>query len=253
MKCLLLVGSLILFSSLSHAQVPDTDWRPVLAKRTVLRDCSPVGVGEKTVTLLSRGKTVQISPAKNRVNEVALADIVGKANGRPGEVACVKNESGTDSLFIRKDASSPIVEVGLKPSNFPEYNTGSLSGQCTTLDSFPSFFIYKTIGSEHFSDVRRHTMGLIVKPGVRANWPSCMTAIAANGKTIAKFGLYTVGGGWSARYYAGYGCGSGTPYGGSRAASLAQSAAGSPNIYFDFGGACFGPVNASRCVGSGQC
>jgi len=130
---------------------------------------------------------------------------------------------------------------------------GSSIAQCSSIVSWPSKHIYKTIGSEHFSDIRRNTVGIVVKPGGRGPFPSCVQAMDTQGNVIAKLGLYQRGNGWAARYYAGIGCGSSTPLNGSAVASRARASTGSPNVYMNFDGICYGPINAAQCIGSNQC
>lgn len=129
---------------------------------------------------------------------------------------------------------------------------GSLS-QCSSVMGWPSGHVYKTIGSNHFSDIRRNTIGIVVKSGGRGPFPSCVQAIDTSGKIIAQLGLYQKGAGWAARYYAGIGCGAGTPLNGASVASKARAGTGSSKIYMNFGGVCYGPIEASECIGSQQC
>ena len=125
---------------------------------------------------------------------------------------------------------------------------------CARVASWPGSHIYKTIGSHHFSDVRRNTIGVVVKPGGQGPFPSCIRAVDTNGKVIASLGAYIPAGpGWQARYYAGIGCGSGTPLNGSAVAAKARASSGSSRIYLNFGSVCYGPIEASQCVGSKSC
>lgn len=130
-----------------------------------------------------------------------------------------------------------------------------LQKKCRQKKSFPRGFIYKTLGSNHFSknDVRRYSIGLIVSPAVRMSWPQCLDVLDKNGNNIAKLGLYATGSGWAARYYAGIGCASSTPFGGEKVSQLAKKRTRSTNIYIDFGKTCYGPITANRCIGSQQC
>jgi hypothetical protein len=130
-----------------------------------------------------------------------------------------------------------------------------LQRKCEIKKSFPRGFVYKTLGSNHFSknDVRRYTVGLIISPGIRMSWPRCLDILDTKGNNIAKLGLYATGNGWAARYYAGILCGSGTPYGGETLAQKAKKRSRSKNIYVDFGKICYGPIAANRCIGSKQC
>jgi hypothetical protein len=152
-----------------------------------------------------------------------------------------------------------IGALGESVSSTPNNDSGSGSGDsgevssCSQTMSWPSGHIYKTIGSEHFSDIRRNTIGIVLKPGARGPYPSCVEALDKDGRVVAKLGLYATGNGWAARYYAGIGCGSGTPYNGAGVASRARQSSGSSKIYMKFGGVCYGPIEASQCVGSKQC
>jgi hypothetical protein len=117
----------------------------------------------------------------------------------------------------------------------------------------PSTHIYKTFGSKHFSDIRRKTIGLILKSGASGPFPSCIDAVDTKGNVIAKLGLYAVGGGWGARYYAGIRCARGTPYGGGEVAARALQSSGSSKIYMKFGNVCYGPFEANKCINSTSC
>ncbi|MFO0416465.1 MAG: hypothetical protein ACK5Y6_04180, partial [Pseudomonadota bacterium] len=132
-------------------------------------------------------------------------------------------------------------------------STGGSISACTSTMSWPGSHIYKTIGSEHFFDVRRNTIGIVVRPGGRGPFPSCVDAIDTQGNVVAKLGLYARGAGWEARYYAGVGCGASTPFNGAGVASRASANTGSSRIYMNFGGVCYGPIDASVCIGSKQC
>jgi hypothetical protein len=144
------------------------------------------------------------------------------------------------------------------PSNGGQ-DTGSGGGSsgpvvgCSQKLAWPSGHIYKTIGSTHFTDVRRNTIGVVLKVGARGPYPQCVEALDSKGRVLAKLGLYSRGAGWAARYYAGVGCGSGTPFNGSRVASLAREGTGSSSIFMNFGGVCYGPIDATKCIGSSQC
>jgi hypothetical protein len=131
--------------------------------------------------------------------------------------------------------------------------SGGFVSQCSSIVAWPGSHIYKTIGSEHFFDVRRNTIGIVVKPGGRGPFPSCAQAVDTSGTVVAQLGLYARGAGWEARYYAGVGCGTGTPFNGASVAAKARANTGSPRVYMNFGGVCYGPIDAGVCVGSKQC
>ena len=146
------------------------------------------------------------------------------------------------------------VAGGAPPSGTETTVPGGAVGKCTKLISMPSSYIYKTRGSDHFTDIRRNTIGLILKTGAPGPYPSsCVQVMAANGKVITQLGLYAKGAGWAARYYSGIGCGAATPVGGSAVAILARSASGSSAIIFNMDGTCYGPVEATQCANSSSC
>ena len=125
---------------------------------------------------------------------------------------------------------------------------------CARVAGWPGSHIYKTIGSHHFTDVRRNTIGVVVKPGGQGPFPSCIRAVDTKGNVIASLGAYIPAGpGWQARYYAGIGCGSATPFNGSAVAARARARSGSSKIYLNFGAVCYGPIESTQCVGSKTC
>jgi uncharacterized membrane protein YgcG len=182
-------------------------------------------------------------------------------NPYQGELREVSNLGGTPvdevSIAVRGEASSSDSNDsgaggGTSGGGSDSSGGGSLS-QCSSVTSWPGGHIYKIIGSEHFFDVRRNTIGIVVKPGGRGPFPGCVDAIDTKGTVIAKLGLYARGAGWEARYYAGVGCGTGTPFNGTSVAAKARANTGSSRIYMNFGGVCYGPIEASQCIGSKQC
>jgi hypothetical protein len=182
-------------------------------------------------------------------------------NPYQGELQEVSNLGGTpvDEVSIgvqgepsSSDSNDSGAGGGTSGGESDSTGGGSLS-QCSSVTSWPGGHIYKIIGSEHFFDVRRNTIGIVVKPGGRGPFPGCVDAIDTKGKVVAKLGLYARGAGWEARYYAGVGCGSGTPFNGTSVAAKARANTGSSRIYMNFGGICYGPIEASQCIGSKQC
>lgn len=167
------------------------------------------------------------------------------------------NPVAAEVINIPEVTGIPVDEININTvgAETSSGNSGSGGGTCSRVVSWPSSFIYKTRGSEHFSpgDVRRNTAGLVLKNGAPGPYPTCVDAVATNGTVVAKLGLYQRGNGWAARYYAGWGCGASTAFGGSQLASRAAAASGSSSIYMKLGSTCYGPINASQCVGSSQC
>ncbi len=165
-------------------------------------------------------------------------------------------------------AGIPVDEInvntlGAPTTSKPDNGGGDNSGgggsdggpisQCSQTVGWPSGHIYKTIGSTHFTDIRRNTIGVVLRMGARGPYPGCIEALDSSGRVVAKLGLYSRGAGWAARYYAGIGCGAGTPFNGSRVASIARTNTGSSRIYMNFDGVCYGPIEAMQCIGSQQC
>lgn len=138
------------------------------------------------------------------------------------------------------------------PTGGGDSNPGEVA-QCGRTAKAPGSFVYKTIGSSHFNDIRRNTIGLVIRSGGAGPFPPCIEAIDTAGNVIAKLGLYATGNGWAARYYAGIRCGASTPYNGAAVAERARSNTGASNIYLKFDSVCYGPIDASRCIGSSQC
>lgn len=125
---------------------------------------------------------------------------------------------------------------------------------CSRVAGWPGSHVYKTIGSHHFTDVRRNTIGVVIKPGGQGPFPGCIQAVDTKGKVLASLGAYIPAGpGWQARYYAGIGCGSSTPLNGNAVAARARASSGSTRIYLNFGSVCYGPIDATQCVGSKTC
>lgn len=205
--------------------------------------------------------------------------VVGNFNDGPGEEIAIKTTGGFTvvnpfTLSSSTAASSDGVAVdqinintlSADTTNSTPNNSGgggdddqdsgggpSSIAACQSVVGWPGSHIYKTRGSDHFTDIRRNTIGVVIKPGGRGPFPGCISMVDRKGRVVAKLGLYSKGSGWAARYYAGIGCGASTAYGGSRVASLAQSNTGSSEVYANFGSVCFGPVDASRCVNSSSC
>ena len=131
--------------------------------------------------------------------------------------------------------------------------TGAIS-KCNSLSPWPSSYIYKTVGSDHFTDIRRNTIGLIMKIGApTANATSCVQVLSSNGSVLVSLGLYGRGAGWAARYYSGFGCGASTPVNGNALAARARSSSGSSQVIMNLAGTCYGPIEATRCLNSSSC
>jgi hypothetical protein len=187
--------------------------------------------------------------------EVAFqgSEDAGAFNPQLGEVRQITSPSGALVDHIAFRTMGGVTTTTTNPSGGGIVPTGAVS-QCKSLNPWPGSYIYKTVGSDHFTDIRRNTVGLIMKPGApTANATSCAQVLAANGKVLISLGLYARGAGWAARYYSGFGCGSATPVNGNALASLARTASGSSQIIMNLGGTCYGPIEATRCINSSSC
>lgn len=152
-----------------------------------------------------------------------------------------------DEYFIN------TVGTAVQPTPTPGPTDGVTASGCTSVAPWPGTHIYKTRGSDHFTDIRRTTIGVILKVGAGGPFPQCIAAVDSQGNSLADLGLYQTGFGWAARYYAGAGCGTKTAFGGAAVAAAALRNTGSSNIYFKFDNVCYGPIDASRCVNSTSC
>lgn len=201
--------------------------------------------------------------SRNVVSGSSAISVVGEFDASaPGYEIGVQGQA--QSVVISPTTSETVTDAFAGGIAVDEINVNvvgdSASGDgpsaCTTISAWPGTHIYKTIGSTHFSpgDVRRNTIGLILRAGTRGPFPTCIEAIDTDGTMVAKLGRYAQGEReWAARYYAGIGCGTSTAFNGRSVASRAQSNTGSRNIYLKFGSTCFGPIDASQCQGSSQC
>jgi hypothetical protein len=165
------------------------------------------------------------------------------------------NPAAAEVINVAEVTGTPVDDININTLGAETTTGGGSVTSCASVVRWPSSFIYKIRGSEHFSpgDVRRNTAGLVLKNGAPGPYPTCVDAVSTNGSVVAKLGLYSRGNGWAARYYAGWGCGASTAFGGSQLASRASAASGSSSIYMKLGSTCYGPINASQCVGSSQC
>lgn len=220
---------------------------------TSIRVYSLDGVAYSSVDLKGVGNTVVGDFLASDGYEVLFQSSSQSAYFTPYDLDIVDASKVSGTLVDEINIGALGESVSSTPDNGGgSGGTGDVSSCSQTL-SWPSGHVYKTIGSEHFYDVRRNTIGIILKPGARGPYPSCVEALDKNGRVVAKLGLYSTGNGWAARYYAGIGCGSGTPYNGAGVAARARQSSGSSKVYMKFDGVCYGPIEASQCIGSKQC
>ncbi|MCO6429905.1 MAG: hypothetical protein J5J00_03515 [Deltaproteobacteria bacterium] len=234
-----IILSLLVVTPVQTSAVPlDTDYKKVKKVTSLkLKNCNLFD-GVTNISIGSDGQTVAL-PNKLKRQTYRL-------DRKYRFFACGTNELSQVALYAKKTKTSTPSSFVLTNDNFPEATGPSCQ-------SWPGSHIYKTVGSHHFTDIRRNTIGLILKIGASGPFPSCVEALDSNGNVVAKLGLYARGAGWAARYYAGIGCGSSTPLNGSGVANKAKKNTGNSNIYMDFGSKCYGPIEANRCIGSSQC
>lgn len=258
-----LLGALALLFVLptsSNAQPDDLKFKTFRNRRTslILRNC-PLVEGAARVRITRRGARVRLMPRSLNREEYRIGT-------RYRHWACGMDATGDVVLYARaRRATDPVVTINPSLSDFAERggngggNNGGGEGGVTGCRSFRAFptkdFIYKTVGSNHFTDVRRYTIGLIVRPGtVGEPRATCLNGRDTKGNIVVKLGQYARGEyQWDVRYYAGVGCGSSTPYNGKTVAARARKNTGDDDIYLEADGVCYGPFDADTCIGSAQC
>lgn len=161
-----------------------------------------------------------------------------------------------DTFFAKASLEGEVTQINLTREELVNIKSILKTGKfCKKVIPFQDQMIYKTLGAEHFGNsIRRYTIGLIFRGSVSGvPFIDCVNVIDGTGKTVAKLQLYAQGGSYAARYYAGIGCASDTPFGGDAVAERAKSSSDSEDIFFDFGSTCVGPVEADECQHSKQC
>lgn len=240
-SALLVLSLSILFVAQLAAQPADSEFVQAQKRSTVVLENCPLFDQVTSVTVGKAGKSLALSANMKR-RALNL-----KRTYR--FFACGTDVQGVVRIFVKAKATAQAKALRLTLKNFPKQSAPVVSN----CQKYPGSFIYKTVGSSHFSDVRRNTIGLILRYGAPGPYPSCVSVKDSRGNVVAKMGLYARGAGWAARYYAGIGCGAGTPYNGSAVASRAKKNTGSTKVNLDFGNRCYGPIEANRCIGSSQC
>lgn len=253
MTTFLFASSLLLFPSMSEAQSDGLRFHRVPKNGVlVLRRC-PLVEGVRKIRVIRQGARVQLPLRQKRR--------ASKLGRRYRFFACETNEQGVTVLYAKARKRTEVVTLPFTLADFAERRSGGNNSgggspglsACRSNRSWPSSHIYKTIGSEHFSDVRRNTIGIVVRPGGSGPFPSCVNGYDKNGNLVVKLGLWSRNDGWAARYYAGIGCGTSTALNGAKVAQRARANTGNDDVIFEFDGVCFGPIDADRCIGSAQC
>jgi len=178
---------------------------------------------------------------------------LGETREFPALGSILVDEVNINTITSDSTTTPPTNNNPTPPSNGGGDEGSNPGASCSTTKAWPGTLVYKTIGSTHFSDSRRNAIGLIAKIGYPGPYNSCVSAIDTKGNVVAKLGLYARGAGWAARWYQTLGCGAGSPMNGNAVASRARANTGSSNIYMNIGGVCYGPIDATKCIGSQQC
>ena len=216
----------------------------------VLRGCALVPNATRAVITDRRFVSVRGTDALNRTDTFKLS-------GRFLLFACGTSDVDPTqtALFARVDELSPPVEFTFNRDDFPKIES-KLRLACRSVQGWPSAFVYKTRGSDHFSpgDCRIGTAGLVILDGGSRPSSPCIEVLDSLGNVVAKLGAYyPAGSDYEYRAYACYACGSSTPYSGSTIADKARKNTGSSDIYIDTGSTCYGPINAASCKNSSSC
>jgi hypothetical protein len=223
---------------------------------TQLRIFTLAGIEISNVAFEGDGQSVVGDFNDGQAYEVAFQSSgeSGVFNPVAGEVRETSNFGGVAVDEINVNAlGAPVASTPTGSGGSDEGSSGGSVSSCSRVTSWPGSHVYKTIGSTHFTDIRRNTAGVILKVGAAGPYPNCIQVVDRSGKVLANMGLYAKGAGWAARYYAGIGCGASTPLNGNAIAGRARSSTGSQAVYMNFGSVCYGPIDAAQCIGSQQC
>lgn len=214
------------------------------------------------LTILRSGARLRL-PARANKRALNVRDVDSQSRPRLRSWACqVENEGQDNQIYVKRTKSDAVESFALSVSDFvdipdsdeEEAPAQDLAQACSSISPLPSQFIYKTVGSEHFSDCRRNTAGLVVKAGFPGSFPNTAEVFDTEGNLRAVFGAYyPAGAQWKWRAYACWGDGDNYPYGGAKIAADAKAATGSQNIYLRIGTKCYGPINAAKCYNSSSC
>ncbi|MCB0320387.1 MAG: hypothetical protein KDD60_05620 [Bdellovibrionales bacterium] len=231
----------------SSASAQELEFKPLSRRRNlVLRDC-PIINGIDSLTIVKRGNKVLLPRKTNRKGK--------KLGARYTYFACGPNESSGYSLYAKATVDSEVVEFALTEKDFKEKpkSAGRLSSVCKSIRELSGADIYKTRGSDHFSDCRRNTFGLVVAPGGQSIGDSCLTVFDSDGNELASMGAYyPAGPPWRYRAYNCWGCSKSSMSGGSLAAA-ARKKTGSSTVYLQNGTQCIRVPDAGRCYNSSSC
>ena len=207
--------------------------------KLTLRQC-PLIDGVTRVNIVEKGEYVQLPLSMKR----GAFKFARKYN----YFSCADQGDGNHVIYARVRPYKSTFKYDLALRDFPR---SSVSRYCTTTKSWPAHLIYKTVGSGHFYDCRRNTVGLVATRGWSGYVPNRIEILDTQGNNVGALSMYARGGLYAWRAYA---CIGGTPArNGAAVAGLARRNTGSPNVYFDFGSTCYGPVPADKCIGSSQC
>lgn len=236
--------SVFLCAALGLQTAGAQDFKRVGSNGRVLKNCALVD-GVTRVKVDSSGKKISI-----KLNKSTYEYSLG---AKYKFFACATNvNTSAVEILAKKKVSDEATAFSPTINDFEKVRN-DVGAACRSTQSFPGGLIYKTVGSHHFTDCRRHTAGLIATYGFSGSVSGCCNIIDTRGNRLARLGLYQTGAGWKARWYNCFGCGSGENLDGFDIARKASSNTGSKNVYVECGGRCYGPIRADVCVGSKAC
>lgn len=146
-----------------------------------------------------------------------------------------------DGTVVQPNEDGRFPGAQTNPGEGPSLPPGEgLSSVCQTVQSVPRGFLWKP-SSDH-SGAPREGKPMVAWQASPPTGMSCIRIYASNGAEVSKFGIYTSGGHYGARWYSGWGCGDHKH--GSAIAQAAQNTSGNRNVYVQSsGGRCIGPIN----------
>ncbi|MCB0309991.1 MAG: hypothetical protein KDD42_02070 [Bdellovibrionales bacterium] len=217
----------------------------------VLNQCSLVD-GQTKAIIVRPGNRVKLPRKANRKPV--------KLGSRYKYFACGDNGNSEHSIFAKTSEDGEMVEFNLGEEDFEERpdntgggNSNGLKAVCPKIRDLERADIYKTRGSDHFSDCRRYTVGLIVAPGGQGISNSCIPVYDSDGTQIYSMGgYYPAGPPWRSRHYGCWGCSS-SALGGASLAAKARKNTGSETVYIKAGSQCIRVPDAGRCYNSVSC
>lgn len=244
-RCLLIaiIGLLVMISGVTLAQ-ENVDFKRYKSSKTLILDNCDVLEGHTRIAI--RGGYLEL-PTDKRLGAVKLP-------ARFRFFGCGLDSTGAVRLYAKRTISGEATQLNISLAQFKQVVRDGLEKMCDKVSGWPSGLIYKTMGSDHFSqgDPRKNTIGLIAKPGAPVSASGCTEMIDSQGNVVARFGIYSTNDGWKFRAYSAVGCGGSGKYANSVADEALRNTRSS-DVYVKFGTSCYGPIDPRHCIGSQQC